>query len=90
MSTHRKEESSRAKLDEIQPNKTQSEQENNEPIKEPSTVLKVANTEKFTEDPKVIIVPPQVDLNTAWKIFVNGAKNSLVARAGVDVVLRIP
>ena len=66
----------------------QSAQENNEPTKEPSTVLEVANTEKIIEVPEVIIEPPQVDPNMAWKMFVDEKKNSLGAGAGASVVLK--
>ena len=76
-STHKREESSGAKSAVTQPTKKQSTRENHEAIKEPSTIAEAANTEEITEVPEVIIEPPQVDPNSTWKMFVDGAKNSL-------------
>ena len=86
VSAHIREENSIAKLAETQPYGTQSAQENNESIKEPSIVPYVANTKEITKVQKVVKEPPQVDPSTTWKIFVEGAKNSL--GAGIGVVLK--
>ena len=57
-SAHRREESLEAKLFETQPNETQSAKEKNEPIKEPSTILKATKIEKIVEVLEVVIEPP--------------------------------
>ncbi|GFZ09161.1 hypothetical protein Acr_20g0009690 [Actinidia rufa] len=43
---------------------------------------------EITRGPEVDIEPPQNDLTSAWKMFIDRAKNSL--RAGVGVVLKSP
>ena len=59
-----------------------------EVIQEPSRTVKTTIVSEMTEGPEVIAELPQIDPTSAWKIFANGAKNSLGARAGI--VLKSP
>ena len=73
-STHRGEESSGVKSIGIQ-----SAQEDNEVIKEPPQSVKVTIAKKITKVPRVNVKPPQVNLTSAWRMFVDGAKNIIGA-----------
>ena len=57
-------------------------------VQEPSQDAETTVVGEAPEVPKVIAEPPQIDPTLAWKMFVDGAINSLGARAGV--VLKIP
>lgn len=54
----------------------------------PPQISATSGTGGPTEGPKVISELPQIDPTTAWKIFVDGVKNSLGAGAGI--VLKSP
>ena len=79
-SAHRREESLGAK-----PAKTQSNQ-NQEPNKESYTVLAESKTYKLIEVLEGILKPTQVDPDSVWKMFIDKARNSLGARAGVVLI----
>ncbi|GFY95398.1 hypothetical protein Acr_10g0007830 [Actinidia rufa] len=59
--------------------------EDHEVIKEAPQILEVTISREITKVPEVNIEPPQIDLSLAWKIFIDEAKNSLEAKAGVDL-----
>ena len=77
------EESSEAKSVEIK-----SVLEGHEVIKEIPQNAEVTIAREITGVLEVNIEPPQIYLSSAWKMFIDGAKNSL--EAGVGVVLKVP
>ena len=54
-----------------------------EVIKDPPQNAEAIIAEEITKVPKVIVKLSQVDLTSAWKMFVDGAKNNQGAGAGV-------
>ena len=56
-----------------------------EVIQEPPWTTKTITVDETTKGPKVIAEPTQVDPTSAWKIFVDGDKNSLEAGAGITL-----
>ena len=77
-SAHREEESSARK-----PVETKLAFKDLEVIIEPPRVAEVTTAGDIIKDPKVDIEPPQVDLSSARKIFVDEVKNILEAVVGV-------
>ena len=52
-------------------------------IREPPQNAEATIIGEITKVPKVNVEPPQIDLTSAWKVFIDGAKNRIGARAGV-------
>ena len=39
--------------------------------------------QEISKVPEIVVEPPQIDLTSSWKMFIDRAKNSLRAMAGV-------